>query len=68
MKDNEGFGPHPYNTSMSKKPTAMTTMANEGRGASGRFGGADQNKQARADISQPGSHAEWEALGSDKGE
>lgn len=63
MKDNEGFGPKPYAKSMSKAPAPMTTAAHVGRGGPGRFGGADANKVARSDISQPSSHAEFEALG-----
>lgn len=63
MKDNEGFGPKPYAKSMSKAPAPMKTAAHIGRGAPGRFGGADQNKGRTADIAQPSSHAEFEALG-----
>lgn len=63
MRDNEGFGPHPYDKSMSKAPAPMKTSNHIGRGGPGRFGGADQNKTRTADISQPTSHSAFEDLG-----
>lgn len=63
MKDNEGFGPKPYDKSMSKSPAPMKTSAHVGRGGPGRFGGADQNKARTSDLSQPSSHSAFEGLG-----
>ncbi len=68
MRNNEGFGPKPYSKGMSKAPASTNTAPHVGRGGPGRFGGADQNKQARGDIDHPQSHSEFEALGRGDGE
>jgi hypothetical protein len=63
-----GRGSTPYSRKHSAKPGGYSIDSHDatsGRGGSGIIGGSDDFKGHKTDLEHPGTHAEFEALGTE---